>query len=211
MAPPKPRVLIVAAGPSVEGVDLSMVPPRVTVIAVNGAIRFTPKVDVWFTLDPSTPNRALLRERRPGVRYVMAVPDDYGSPGAAVQAHRAPRDPGVTYLRRVSGDGPWSARPGLVEDRGAIHTGNSAWGALGYAYHLRPGKIGLLGVDGTSGGYAYLSGAPRPQFDHLPDLFASALPQLQAAGVSVRNGSPESRVVCFPRVTPSALLRWLLR
>jgi len=211
VAPPKPTVLIVATGPSVEGVDLSRIPPRVLVVAVNGAIQWLPRADVWFSLDPSATVRALAATPRPGVRYVMAVPDDYGTPVARLRGHREPREPHVTYLRRVNGDGPWNARATLSEDTSAIHTGNSAWGALGYAYHLRPGKVGLLGVDGTSERYAYDTGAPRNQFDHLPDLFASAVPQLAAAGVRVRNGSPASCVTCFPRVSPSALLRWLVR
>ena len=103
-------------------------------------------------------------------------------------------------------------RCALSEDPGAIHTGNSGWGALGLAYHMRPRKVALLGVDANGAGHAYADIPQRPgELDHLPLLFVSACGQLEARGIQVRNGSPESNVTCWPRVEANAALRWLER
>lgn len=210
MIPRADRVLIVASGPSVEGAPLHRVPSDVHIIAVNGAVIFCPRVDSFFSLDPSTQVRALLRSRRPGVAYYLAVPDDYGMPRARMESHRPPREAGVTFLRRVAGsDGPYGSKFGLADDPDAIHTGNSAYGALGLAWHMKPARVAILGVDGTNTGYAYLPGDPRPQFSHLAELFASTAPQLEAAGVSVRNGSPESVVTCWPRSSATVAIDWI--
>lgn len=198
------RVLIVACGPSVEGCDIN-VPDSVHVIAVNGAVLWAPVVHTFFSLDPCPYIDALVSRKRPGVRYVLAVPDDYGSRHAKHPYHRAPRDVGVTYLRRVTGVGPFSSAMGLSEDPQAINTGNSAYGALGLAYHMRPQRIALLGLDGA-GGHAY-STEPSQNLGHLPPLFASTLPQLR--GISVVNGSPDSTVDCFERMAPADAVRWI--
>lgn len=206
------RIVIVASGPSVQGVDLTGISSDVHVIVVNGAIEWCPRVNSFFSLDPSPYVRRLVRLRRPGVRYYMAVPDSYGERDAPCSSHRDRPDDHVMYLRRLVGGGYLSARNALSEDPGAIHTGNSGWGALGLAYHMHPRKVALLGVDANNAGHAYADIPQRPgELDHLPALFASACGQLEARGIQVRNGSPESRVTCFTRVDPSAALRWVVR
>lgn len=205
------RVLIVATGPSAAGVDLSDIPRRVHVIVVNDAITWCPIVDSFFTLDPSDHVRGLLADRRDGVRYYMAVPDDYGTPDARIVSHRPAPEIDVHFLRRIEGDGAYRAAAGLSVDPAGVHTGNSAYGALGLAFHMGARRVAFVGLDGTTDRYAYRDGRPRTDFDHLPGLFASAVPQLEAAGVAVRNGSPESRVTCWPRVEGDAAVRWVLR
>jgi hypothetical protein len=200
------KVAIVANGPSLRRVQIPRM-PGVLVIAVNGAIEWCDAADWFFSLDPSRYVRGLVNRPRPGVRYFMAVPEDYGTPSAKSPAHRVTRLSHVTYLRRVTGNGVRGSRLGLSEDPAAISTGNSAYGALGLAYHQRPEKIALFGVDATARGYAYAPGRPRWSLAHLPELFASALPQLR--GIEVINGSPRSLVNCFPRVTPEEALAWL--
>lgn len=195
-------IAIVATGPSVKDVDLSAIEADVT-IGVNGAIELF-KPDIWFSLDPSPINRYRIANPLPGVRYVVAFPD------------HAPTPPHVKRLRRIhkerSGPPPlgggadfwmwrWQAMEGLSEDPEAIHTGNSAYGALGLAYHLRPRCIVLYGVDGTPEDRA-TGGRPRC-LDHLPVLFASALPQLHAAGIQVFNASSGSRIKCFQELAQS--------
>jgi len=181
--------------------------PGVLVIAVNGAIEWCDAADWFFSLDPSIYVCGLVQRPRTGVKYHMAVPDTFGTRRAPLRRHQAPRLVHVTYLRRLTGKGVRGARPRLSEDSGAIHTGNSAYGALGLAYHQRPARIALLGVDGTNSGYAYLPGRQGGSLGHMPALFASAVPQL--AGIEVINGSPASRVDCFPRVSPEAALAWI--
>lgn len=204
------RILIVATGTSLWGFDLSQITRLkglVYSIAVNGALKaFTP--DAWFTLDPSPVNRALLAETRPsGVSYYMAVPGDYGMERARVAAHVPAPEEGVHYLRRrAAGRG---AIRGLSRDPHDINTGNSAYGALGLAFHMWPKKVGLLGVDGTTSGYAFGPGRPG-DLSHLPELFASAVPDLTWRNIDVANGSRLSTVDCFPRMGADNLLRWLV-
>jgi hypothetical protein len=204
-------VAVVATGPSLRTIS----PQRfeglcATVIAVNAALRYLPRADAFFTCDPSPQNRGLLQNRRQGVQYFAAVPPDYGLAHARCLSHTSPAEEGVTFLRRVEGSGPWHHRPGLSQHRGSVHTGNSAYGALGLAYHMSPQRIALFGVDGDAGkGYAWnILGRPN-DLTHLPMMFRSAVDQLEAAGIEVLCASPSSRVDCFQRVTPAEALSWL--
>src|SRR5690606_2493237 len=70
------------------------------VIAVNGAINHIPWADYYFTLDPDRRHLRRLDQRQPGVRYVVAVPPEYGTP-SAIHDHAVSPPQGVTYLRRV--------------------------------------------------------------------------------------------------------------
>ena len=198
MWPEAGRVIVAASGPSI----LALTPEQVTgsgatVIAVNGAIDWLKRADYWFTLDPSQVNTVRARHRVPGCRYVMALSS----------LHRCPD--GVTRLRRLEGKqfGKARAPGGLADEPDAINTGNSGFGALNLAYHMRPRKALLLGVDAKQ--ERRVDGGMPRKLDHLPGLFATAVPQLEAAGVEVVNGSPFSAVECFPRMAPEDGLAWL--
>jgi SAM-dependent methyltransferase len=209
------RVLIVAGGPSLRRFDFSTLAelpafPEVAVLCVNRSILFTPRCDVWFTLDPDEKVQPLMRERRQGSRYFAAILDDFGTPHAKNRKHRVSAPEGITYVRLIMGNGRWCAREGLSELPGAVHTGNSAYGALGLAYLMGARKIALLGVDGITGPHFY-EGDPARDLSHLPPLFATTLPQLQAKGIEVVNGSLESAVTCFSRDTPENAVRWLIK
>ena len=168
------RCVIVASGPSAKG----FVPPAgVTVIAVNGAIEWLERADYWFTLDPSDANQRRMRQRRAGVSYCAAVSDDVLLPL------------GVNRFRRIAKRGSeperatpewwlwrWSAVLGLSECISAISTGNSAYGALGLAYHLGAERVALVGVD-ASAEERVGRGWPN-DLSHLPLLFESALSQI---------------------------------
>lgn len=203
------RVLIVATGPSIAGLVLNRQDfPGVHIIAVKQAIHCV-NAHSWITVDPNIRARAMMKNQREGTKYYAAVPDDYGMPNARLLHHRVTVDPNVIYLHRTVGTGPLKAKYGLSEDRGALHTGNSAWGALGIAYLMGAQKIGFLGLDGSQLPHGVGEGAPRGSLAHLPQLFASALPQLSARGVEVLNGSPQSTIKCFYRVSPQAVLNWI--
>lgn len=174
------HIVIVASGPSARGYE----PPEgVTVIAVNGAIEWLSRADYWFTLDPSRDNLRRLAGYWAKVKCVMAVPANFGTSSAKTPLMRQPRPLGVHYLLRVEGPGPWGARYRLSEDPTAINTGNSAWGALGLAYHMRPYTIELVGVDGTQA--RRVGGGQPGDLTHLPELFASAEAQLAERGITV--------------------------
>src|SRR3990167_1143389 len=54
------------------------------------------------------------------------------------------------------------------------------------------------------------SGALKPRgLEHLNELFATAVPQIEDRGVEVRIGNPHSRVRCFPRLPASEVLDWI--
>lgn len=168
------RCVIVASGPSAEG----FVPPAgVTVIAVNGAIEWLARADYWFTLDPSADNMRRMKRRRHGVKYCAAVSDYIVLPA------------GIDRYKRIArrGEAParstpewwlwrWSAVLGLNKEAGQINTGNSAYGALGLAYHLGAERVALVGVD-ASAEERVGRGWPN-DLSHLPLLFESALSQI---------------------------------
>lgn len=199
------NVIIVASGPSADG----FVPPdNAIVIAVNGAIDWIARSDYWFTLDPSPANTCRMTNRRDGVAYCAAVAPDY------------PLPLGIKRLDRMASRGKeprrntpewwfwrWSCKHGLAESEHQINTGNSAYGALGLAYHMRPDRIVLVGVDGSD--EPRVEGGQCNNLSHLPMLFASAVPQLARAGISVANASPHSKIDCFPRITRDEALAWI--
>lgn len=204
-----PRVAIVATGPSAEELTLALLEDAaeagVHVIAVNGAIAWPPVAHSWFTLDPDRRNRPRMANPRSGTHYYAAVPDDYGSPTALHNRHRAPAERGVTWLRRFRGSVPLSCDPR------AIRSGNSAFGALNLAWLMRAERVALIGVDGTPSRHAYERRRSIRSMSHLPSLFRSATSQLEDRNVEVRNGSPDSRVTCFPRCAPDEAIEWVAR
>ncbi|WP_312213380.1 hypothetical protein [Pseudescherichia sp.] len=180
------RAIIVASGPSAKNFTP---PPDITIIAVNGAIGWLPRADHFFTLDPSADNIARLRKRRDGVIYHAA---GLKSPINGVNAyHRLARrgpQPQVKgtpewWLWR------WSAVCGLSEDKNKIHSGNSAYGALGLAYHLGFKKVALIGVDATS--QPRIEGGTSNNLSHLPLLFASARRQIDVVSCGQLTGIPQ--------------------
>lgn len=212
------RVLIVASGPSAMDLDIKLVAKAkrmgVYVLGVNRAWDWCPHLSGWFTLDPDNYVIKYLFEDigKGKVQRYAAIPRDYGQPNARVRYHQnMPRFDRVKYLQRVRGNGPMKSMAMLSENPRAIHTGNSAWGAMGLAYHMQPERIGMVGVDAVKEiGYAHLAGRPRYRLDHLPWLFSTAVPQLARAGIAVRNGSPDSRVTCFKKCTPNETVQWLM-
>lgn len=184
--PARKKAVIVASGPSARG----FVPPdEVTVIAVNGAIEWLSRADYFFTLDPSPENRRRLTCQRAGVAYCAAGPVGHA--------------PGVRRFQRIARRGQepqeryspawwlwrWSAVAGLSENARQIHTGNSAYGALGLAWHLGFTDVALMGVDGTE--EARIEGGQPGNLSHLPLLFASALPQIRVVSCGKLTGIPQ--------------------
>lgn len=186
------RAVIVASGPSAAG----FVPPDgVLVIAVNGAIEWVPRADYWFTLDPSAANRRRWCNPRTGVKYCAAVPADWPQLPPHVRRFERvcstrrftcePKSP-EGWLRR------WQAVPRLCVKSGKIHTGNSAWGALGLAYHLGARRVALVGVDATQEPRA--EGGEPNNLSHLPLLFATAIDQIEVVSCGRMGGVPQMTI-----------------
>ena len=188
------RAVIVASGPSARG----FIPPHdVDVISVNGSIRWLQRADYWFSLDASPANRANLRiAAGAGVECHVA--------GHAWLAHascmRFARywqriDSLGTYAEPEPEGSPewWAWRLGAVlgicKEPGGIHTGNSAWGALGLAWHLGYRNVALLGVDASTD--ERVEGGRSGNLSHLPLLFASALPDMRVVSCGALASVPQ--------------------
>lgn len=191
------RAVVVASGPSAQGFTP---PDGVVVIAVNGAIEWLPRADYWFTLDPSPINMERMNHPRAGVTYCAALNE--------------PAPLWVRRFKRVAGRGQeprlgtpewwlwrWSAVKTLSTTPGKIHTGNSAWGALGLAYHLGAERVALVGVDAS--GEDRIEGGKCRNLSHLPMLFESAMPQIKM----VNCGHMNSMV---PKMTIDEGMQWLI-
>ena len=178
------RAIIVADGPSAAGFK----PPEgVSIFAVKGAINWLDRADFWFSLDPNHRTRAMMEIRRPGVRYACAVPPGCVLPPGVERLERVQLPRFATHPRQKYTPEwwcwRWDAVPTLSTKQGKINTGNSAWGALGWAYLLGYRDVLLVGVDGTSEPRVS-DNVPPKDLQHLPYLFESALPQLTLASVS---------------------------
>lgn len=210
-------VIIVCTGPSLKNFDFSNLNNKGFVIAVNDAGKFVPSANAWFTLDPW--GCGLDGTQPPSSfhgQLFAAVPEDFATATAKSPAHQVHANPNIKYLHRI----PFHTIPtnelvasdflgwGLSDDASCIHTGNSGYGALNLAYHMRPKRIILLGLD-ASKGYFYDEAKSTRSLNHLPAIFESTLPQLNAANIEVINGSPTSMITCFERCNLSSIIKKL--
>lgn len=199
-------VVIVCSGSSLTEIDLTKLKSKSCfIITVNGAGNSIDFADAWFTLDPWGLAGPQLPSKHTGKLYA-AVPEDFGTNYARCKQHRCRPPRNVTFLHRLMGSNmindTTSHKLGLSEDKSCINTGNSGYGAINLAYHLRPKRIVILGMDAGMG-YFYTKEKTNRTLNVLPQLCASAVPQLNAAGIEVINGSQISKVKCFPTMSPT--------
>lgn len=194
---------IIATGPSFRGVRYALIQDHVHIIAVKGAIQGLNRVDSWITVDANSRcRREQMAEhrRKRGTQYFAAVPKDFGRSDALKHAHRVKPEADIWWLERMQDI------KGLAEDPAQLQTGNSAFAALGLAYHMGFTKIGLFGVDGNNAQYGYGMGAPRGDLSHLGALFQTAIPQLEARGIKVMNAG---RLSTWPQTRYMDVITWL--
>lgn len=202
------NVIIIASGPSVNDIDMPILREFKDkfVITVNGAGQHVEFGDAWFTLDPWGLNGPQLPGGNFKGKLYAAVPDDFGTPSAKSVHHRIAPRAKIDFLHRLQShnytniSSETAYKLGLSEDPSCINTGNSGYGALNLAYHMRPKNIYLLGIDGTVG-YFYTKREKNRPLTYISTLFKSAVPQLDAAGIKVYNVSPRSAVTCFEKLT----------
>lgn len=188
------RAVIVASGPSAMGFSP---PDDVTVIAVNGSVAWLPRLDYWFSLDASELNQKWLQDAiQRGALCHVAGPRWRLCRAATLHAQPWRRiDSLGTYAEpQPAGSPEWwlwrlGAVLGICKTPGAIHTGNSAWGALGLAWHLGFRDVALLGVDAS--GEPRLEGGTPGNLSHLPLLFASALPDMRVVSCGALDSIPQ--------------------
>lgn len=193
-----------ASGPSLRRCPFGRLRGKGFVIAVNDAWRFVPFANVWLTIDTLAMGRRFPHGFK-GETYA-AVPADYGQLEARYACDRVTEIPdGLRCLRRRDAFG-------LSDDPEELSGINSAFGALNFAYHLRPKRIVLFGIDGNCIHYYFYGrrrGSPRADelFKRLPSLFASAVTQLNNRNVEVINASLQSAVTCFRKQRLHELLK----
>lgn len=200
-------VVIVCSGKSIKGFNFNSIPSDAVIIAVNGAAQFIPRADYWFTLDPWGLHGPQIPKNHPNCQLWAAVGDDFGTTYARNPDHRKKPYPGINYLHRLishnitTQSSETAYTLGLSEDPGCISTGNSGYGALNFAYHLKPKNIIILGMDGDLG-YFYTDTKSNRPLTNLPKMMESAYEQLKISNINVINGSPQSRINCFEKCSP---------
>jgi len=209
------NIIIAASGPSYKDLDKNLLYQNedTVIIAVNGAYEYLNyKADIFFTLDPSPANLKRLSVRSETLMYCAidkkcrVLLPDHVIPLTRISTQPKeilPKGTSKYWFHR------WGCVKGLAEKASEIHTGNSAYGALGLAYHLRSKKILLLGVDGTTQPRLTGEGPSKYSLVHLPYLFSTAVKQLESADIEVVNGSPTSIIDCFTRTTPERGIEWI--
>ena len=209
------NVVIVAGGPSAKAIDMSKLKwlDDSFIIAVNGSGSHVLFADAWFTLDPWGLHGPQLPKNFEGKLYA-AVPQDYGTKFSRIEQHKTPPTADITYLHRLISHNLTSVSSttayvlGLSEDSRCISTGNSGYGALNFAYHMRPERIFILGLDGTIG-YWYSTTEKNRELLFLPQMFDSAKEQLDSEGISVYNVNPVSQINTFEKIDAKSMFRMI--
>jgi hypothetical protein len=205
------KIIIVGTGPSLLNFDFNKLYGKGFIIAVNDAHKFLPYADAWFTLDPWGLSGAQIPNKDFKGQMWAAVPDDFALRDARCSTHRIIPPPTIKFLHRITFHTSNHTTTddylqwGLNEDSSCINTLNSGYGALNLAYHYRPNKILLLGMDATSG-YFFDTEKKTRSLNFLPWIFESAKPQLDKASIHVLNGSHVSKISCFPKLSPKSAL-----
>lgn len=169
-------------------------------IAVNAAHLWAKWADVRFSIDTQKLNFRFPTGWR-GKTFIGA-PADFGQVNAKFGCDRVDPRSDFQLLKRID-------EQGLSESPDEVAGLNSAFGALNFAYHLKPKRIFLFGVDGTHlsryfYGRRYSNARTDRYMLDLPEIFRSAVPQLALRGIDVINASVSSAVNCFPKMGPAA-------
>jgi hypothetical protein len=204
------KIIIVGTGPSLVGFDFDKLYGKGFIIAVNDAHQYLPYANAWFTLDPWGLTGTQTPDRNFKGQMWAAVPDDFAQRDAKCPTHRITPLPSIKFLHRISFHTATCTPDdylqwGLNEDNSCINSLNSGFGALNLAYHMRPQKILLLGMDATSGYFFDQTKKTRP-LNFLPWIFESAKIQLDRTNIQVLNGSHISKITCFNKMSPNSAL-----
>lgn len=207
-------VVIVCSGKSVKQFNLKNLPDSAVIIAVNGAAEFLPRLDYWFTSDPWGLHGPQLPINKRCEMWA-AVGDDFATRYARVDTHKKTPHRDINFLHRlISHNNPNTTSEtayslGLSEDPRCISGGNSGYGALNFAYHLKPKNIIILGMDGDIG-YFYSDSKRNRALTFLPQMIDSTKEQFEKSGIKVINASPNSKITTFERMSPEDAFKNIL-
>jgi hypothetical protein len=164
------------------------------VIAVNDAIRLAPWADVLYSSD-----RGWWRAYR-GVPEFAGLRFAVGEKMGAASPIPGPWAATIVVLTHTGVEG-------LEADPGGLRTGgNSGYAAISLAVHFGARKILLLGYSGgTHGGRSHFFGrhpsileeSTEAHYAAFRRAFETLGPALVAAGITVRNCTPETRLAAF--------------
>ena len=195
-------VFIVGGGPSLSNYSFSDLDPYRDgniVLGVNDSA-FIPDVgaDAFFTLDYQYQRRRMMSIVRFGGEKYAAIPSHFSSDHRILHMH---------YLKRVHLRGG-----GFAEETGygIESSGPSGFGAMNLAYLKGAKRIFLLGFDLNPEpkeqhwhrGYDWRNNShENSKYENWARWFETACFQLRQRGIHVYNCNPDSRIVCFPKIT----------
>ncbi|MBB2698953.1 UNVERIFIED_ORG: hypothetical protein GGI66_003630 [Rhizobium esperanzae] len=179
-------VFVLASGPSVNGLDLSLLAGR-RVIAVKSSWLTYPDADVLFFADGRWWKDPALRPK--------------AFEGLIVSSAKEISDPRVKLVHKVE-PGDLSEKPDTVALRRTSTTG-----AINLAVHFGASRIVLLGVDGkvTPDGPRHCHGRPWPWplkagcFDEQAAEYRQIAPSAERLGIAIVNANPDSAIDVWPR------------
>lgn len=199
------KIIIVASGSSLKGFDLSLLEQLkdIKTISVNGAYWYF-KPDYFCSIDPTTQAMVDILKHKSNCYKYIGFKEPVGN---------------CHYLKRFLNNSKDKATKDnclLCEDKREIQSHNSAYAAFNLAYHMEPKKVLLLGIDADNSPHFY-DDISYPvgskgwdiSISKIPTLFEIALPQIEKRGIEVLNGSLQSRVECFPKVSIEEGLKWI--
>lgn len=193
------KVIIIGGGESLIGFDFSQLDDfEGAIITVNSVIYHIPRADYWITCDLSSLQKGLDTMRD----------DCYYYAGYPFNSKHYKMKNGVHYLDKVM-----DVSYRLQEDKDKI-TGvvDSVYGALNLAYHFEAEEIVLLGVDCYGYGHWYDTESPynakgsknweQHTIERIVQIYQKSVEQFEERGTVVVNGSLDSKITAFPRMTP---------
>jgi hypothetical protein len=200
--PANSAAFLLAPGPSLTAEDAARVHGRGLVITVNDAWRLAPWADALYASD------------HPWWRHYRGVPDFAGEKHS-IGASRL----GAAGVAGCAGIRVWKncGTLGLEQQPGGLRTGgNSGYAALNMAVQLGARRIVLLGYNmGPRNGRTHFFGDHpsglnnRSPYASFVRAYDSIVAPLAAAGVTVVNATPDTRLTCFPRLSLDAALESL--
>jgi hypothetical protein len=187
-------VAIVGAGPSLRGFYFQRLRGPWYVVAVNQKVWDLPWADACISIDIPWIKDQAQRVVATGVPLYVAGPEH----------HQCPHVPGCHYLKR-------SRTVAFAEEADTLEMGGtSGYAALNFVYHKRPKVMVLFGYDysASAGDHDKPEQYPWHPEGHNARYwprwarnFTEPLPQIERAGITILNASPDSTISAFRRCT----------
>jgi hypothetical protein len=197
----KRPVIIVGGGPSLRDFNFHrLLSFNAWLVGVNESIFSLPRCDAGVTVD-----KVFVEKRFDRLKAKIATGTEMIISTPAPIRHIA-----ATVLHRQLTN-KLSDEPNTL-----ITCGTSGYGAINAAYLKRARRILLLGYDYSADGlhhheeYEWYKPPKRADcWSFWADLYKSMMPQLEAAGIEVYNGSPKSVIKVFKKGSIDDGLLWL--